>query len=132
MLFRLSIIFIFGFLFLSCTGQEPRWPIQTQSGSFINESATRNKKLYEEERDFIEDFIEKDFTHTYYASEKGFWYFYNIQDTTESKTPEFDNSVRFSYDIRDFNGYTILSVKENDIEIYIIKQSTKDIYTEIH
>jgi gliding motility-associated peptidyl-prolyl isomerase len=131
MLFRLSIIFIFGFLFLSCTGQEPRWPIQTQSGSFIKESATRNKKLYEEERDFIEDFIEKDSTHTYYASEKGFWYFYNKQDTTDSKTPEFGDGVRFSYDIRDFNGDTILSEKENGIQHYKIDQSNQDLISGI-
>src|SRR5690554_2312037 len=114
MLFRLLLISIFGFLFLSCTGQEPRWPIQTQSGSFIKESANRNKKLYEEERDFIEDFIEKDSTHTYYASDKGFWYYYNVKDSTTSKTPEFGDEVQFTYDVRDFYNDVIISEERSE------------------
>lgn len=131
MLYRLLLLSAFGFLFLSCSGQEPRWPIQTQSGSFIKESATRNKKLYEEERNFIKDFIDKDTTHAYYASEKGFWYYYNVQDTTDSKTPEFGDGVRFSYDIRDFSDKTIISEEENGMQRYKVDQSNQDLISGI-
>lgn len=131
MLYRLSFIFFFSFLISSCTGQEPRKPIQSNSGSFIKQSAERNKKIYDQEKEFIKDIIEKDSTHTYYSSEQGFWYYYNVKDTTGTSSPKVGDLVRFTYDIRDFSDKTILSEKENGLQHYKIDQSNQDLITGI-
>jgi len=72
MLNRLIYILIFSIILASCSGQEARRPLQKHSGSFIKESAERNKELYDHEKDIIEKIIAKDSLHTYFTSEKGF------------------------------------------------------------
>ena len=56
-----------GFLF-SCKSPEARRPVQTHSGTFIKESAARNKKIYDEEKNFIEQRIKKDTANDYISS----------------------------------------------------------------
>lgn len=131
MLYKFIIIFFFGFLFISCTGQEPRKPVKSQSGSFINESAIRNKKLYDQEKEMIEGIVEKDTARKYYSSEQGFWYYYNTRDSTKNKSPEVGDIVEFTYDIRNFHDDIILSEKENGIQHYKIDQSNQDLISGI-
>lgn len=131
MLFRFSIILFFTFLFVSCTGQEPRKPVKVRSGSFIKESAERNKKLYDEEKKMIENIIKKDTLHSYLSSEQGFWYYYVRQDTTDSQTPKFGDMVQFTYNIADFHGDVILSKKENGMQHYKIDQSNQELISGI-
>jgi gliding motility-associated peptidyl-prolyl isomerase len=115
-----------GFLF-SCKSPEARRPVQTHSGTFIKESAARNKKIYDEEKNFIEQRIKKDTANDYISSENGFWYYYNKRDTTQSETPDVGDLVEFSYDIKDFNGNVILSEKENGLQRYKIDQSNQEL-----
>lgn len=111
----------------SCTGQEARRPVQKKSGSFIQESAERNKAIYTREKDFIESIIEKDSTKTYYASENGFWYYYHKRDTTQTEFPKMGDVVEFNYDVKDFAGNTILSEKENGLQHYKVDQTNQEL-----
>lgn len=127
MLNKLIYILLFSALITSCKSPEARKPIQSQSGTFIKESAERNKKLYEEEKDYIEKIIAKDSTRNYITSESGFWYFYNKRDTTSSDMPDPGDIVKFTYDIKDLNGSLILSEKDNGLQQYKVDQSNQEL-----
>lgn len=127
MVLRLCYILILAFIFTSCTGQEARRPVQNRSGSFIKESAERNKALYDQEREFIEGIIAKDSSRAYYTSDKGFWYYYNKRDSTKTETPKTGDVVEFNYNITDFSGHTILSEKENGIQRYKVDQTHQEL-----
>lgn len=127
MLNKLIYILLCSALITSCKSPEARKPIQSQSGTFIKESAERNKKLYEEEKDYIEKIIAKDSTRNYITSESGFWYFYNKRDTTSSDMPDPGDIVKFTYDIKDLNGSLILSEKDNGLQQYKVDQSNQEL-----
>lgn len=127
MLNRLLYILFFSAIFASCKTPEARRPLQSQSGTFISESANRNKKIYDEEKSYIEKIIAKDSEHQYISSENGFWYFYNKRDTTATERPDIGDVVKFTYDIKDLNGSVILSDKENGLQQYKVDQSNQEL-----
>lgn len=107
---------IFGCLFLSliisCGTPEPRRPVSVKSGSFIDESIARNKKLLAKEQELISAVIAKSKEDNYIASENGFWYAYQTKIESDSlKTPKFGDIVNFNYDISTLNG-TVIYTKE--------------------
>ena len=127
MLHKLFYILFFSALIASCKSPEARRPVQSHSGTFIKASADRNKKIYEEEKSYIEKLIAKDSTHQYITSENGFWYFYNIRDTATTEMPDLGDVVKFTYDIKDLNGIVILSEKENGLQQYRVDQSNQEL-----
>jgi len=127
MLNRLIYILIFSIILASCSGQEARRPLQKHSGSFIKESAERNKELYDHEKDIIEKIIAKDSLHTYFTSEKGFWYYYNKRDTSKTIMPKTGDVVEFTYNIKDFYGNVILTEDENGLQNYLVDQSKQEL-----
>ncbi len=127
MLHKLVYILFFLVLIVSCKSPEARRPVQSSSGTFIKESAERNKKIYDEEKSYIEKIIAKDSTNDYISSENGFWYYYNKRDTTTAKMPNLGDVVKFTYDIKDLNGSVILSEKENGLQHYKVDQSNQDL-----
>ena len=127
MLPKLFYITFFTILIVSCKGPDARRPVQSHSGTFIKESAKRNKDIYDEEKIFIEHIISEDSSKTYFSSEKGFWYYYNKRDTTETEKPQIGDIVKFTYSIKDFFGNTILTEEENGLQHYKIDQSNQDL-----
>lgn len=127
MLYKLLYILLFSALIVSCKSPEARRPLQSHSGSFIKESADRNKKIYDEEKSYIEKIIAKDSQHQYITSDNGFWYFYNKRDTTTTEMPDLGDVVKFTYDIKDLNGSVILSEKENGLQQYKVDQSNQEL-----
>lgn len=123
-IFSICCVAIFA---ISCKGPEARRPIQSHSGTFIKESAKRNKEIYEGEKKYIQDLIAKDSSKTYLASENGFWYYYNVRDTAQTQTPEVGDIVEFYYNIKDLNGNSILSEEEIGPQHYKIDQSNQDL-----
>lgn len=105
----LSLAFAF---FYGCKSPEARRPVSVKTGSFIDASVERNKKLNENERNKILELIQKDENAEYIASESGFWYRYNTKIEEDSITPEFGDIVNFNYDVSDLNGNTIYSQEE--------------------
>ncbi len=131
MLNRLFYILLFPFLIVSCKSPDARHPLQSNSGTFIKESADRNKKIYDEEKSYIEKLIAKDSTNQYIASKNGFWYFYNKRNTTTTETPNLGDLVKFTYNIKDLNGDVILSEKENGLQQYKVDQSNQELISGI-
>jgi len=128
--FLLSVIFCLSMV--SCKSPDARRPIQTNSGSFIKESAERNKKLYEEEKAIISKIIEADTLNSYFASDSGFWYYYNTrQESDLTETPRIGDTITFTYNIEHLDGTTVISEKENGLQHYIVDKSNQDLVSGI-
>ena len=125
---RNGLLLIVITIFLSsCKSPEARKPVQRSSGSFIAESAERNKELYEREEALLLSIMESDTLNDYLSSASGFWYYYRVKDSLPGATPRFGDKVTFSYDIRELNGQPILS----DRQTYLIDQSNQDMISGI-
>jgi gliding motility-associated peptidyl-prolyl isomerase len=126
LLYSLLGIFIF-----SCKGPEARRPVQRTSGTFIKESIERNKKIYEQDKSKIFELMEANPEHTYLASDNGFWYYYQQQDSISEQTPQFGDQVTFFYDVKDLSGNTILSETDLGLQNYIIDQTQQELISGI-
>lgn len=109
-------------LFITCETHEARRPISIKTGSFIDKSVARNKKLNQVERDLINKIINNNPNTNYLASENGFWYFYNIKIENDTVKPKFGDLVNFNYNIKDLNGVTIYSTEEIKARDYAVDQ----------
>lgn len=126
---RNTILFLFVLITVSaCKSPEARQPIQRTSGSFIQESIARNKKLIAQEEAVIEQIMKRDTVNTYFASENGFWYYYQVRDTLSTTFPKLGDHVVFSYDVKRLNGAPILSETE---ENYRVDKSNQELISGI-
>ncbi|WP_025741467.1 gliding motility-associated peptidyl-prolyl isomerase GldI [Aquimarina pacifica] len=107
-------------LFSSCKPSEARKPVHIKSGSFIDESISRNKELAAREEAEILKIINTDTINHYITSETGFWYFYTKKDTVSYRTPKFGDKVSFNYNVKDLYGNIIYTKKELDTITYRI------------
>ena len=82
-------------------------PETVQSGSFLKESAERNKKLNEKEKKIIQQIIKNNPDKEYIASESGFWYYYNNKVESDTIQPEFGDVVDFRFSVSDIHGNEI-------------------------
>lgn len=105
-------------LMWSCKSPEARRPVTHKTGSYINESIERNKKIVAAEEAHIQKIIEEDSSNEYISSPNGFWYYYNEKDTTSAPTPEFGDLVTFDYDLRTLDGREIYSDEELPTKSY--------------
>lgn len=116
---RKLIIPVLGILLMfSCKSPEARRPVTQKSGTYINESIERNKKIVAAEEELIREIIEEDSTHNYISSPNGFWYFYNKKDTISTRTPDFGDVVEFDYNLKSLDGRTIYSGEELPTRTY--------------
>ena len=105
-----SLIYLFMcLLVMSCKSPEARLPESVKSGSFLKESAMRNKKLNEKERQKIQQLIDLNKDTEYIASESGFWYYYSNKIETDTITPQFGDLVNFNYNVSSLDGTPIYS-----------------------
>lgn len=102
----------------SCKTPEARRPVKTSSGSYINTSVERNKKMIAEEEKEILAIIENDTLNNILNSEHGFWYYFNKKNSLEEEKADFGDIIKFEYDIRDLGGNTIYSKDEIGIQTY--------------
>jgi gliding motility-associated peptidyl-prolyl isomerase len=115
------LIIVILLAFVSCKQPEARRPVSVSSGSFINASVERNKKLYAHEQSLIEKIIKKDKEHNYIASETGFWYYYNSKVEIDSlETPKFGDIVNYDYNVKALNGSLIYSKEALKTQNYAI------------
>lgn len=128
---RNIFILILFVLTISCESQEARHPVKNHSGSFIKESAIKNKKLYDKEREFLEKLIAEDSAHQYIVSDHGFWYYYKTKDSLNNPKPQVGDYVQFSYDIKNIRDELIVSEEENGIQYYKIDQTNQDLFSGI-
>ena len=108
----------------ACKTPEARRPISVKSGSFINESVERNKKLNAKEEALIEAVMAKNQNINYLASETGFWYYYNVKTEVDTAyTPSFGDLVNYSYTLKDLKGNFIYPEQQfTDLDYTVDKQ----------
>jgi len=115
----LLIVFFSAILVSSCKQhQEARRPISHSSGSFMKQSIARNKKMIAKEEDQIAAVIKSDKTKQYIASKKGYWYYYESRNLTDTLTPKKGDIAFFDYEIKDLQGNIIYSKEELEPQIY--------------
>ena len=107
-------------LVFACKSPDARRPVSEASGSFIDESIQRNKKLVAYEESLIKKIIEKDTANNYLTSKNGFWYYYNTKSNIPSDKPDFGDKVVFNYNILHLNGSPIYSTGEISVRTYIM------------
>lgn len=106
------------FLVFSCKTPEARRPVSVKTGSFIDASIERNKKLNANEKAFIENLMKQQKI-DYIASESGFWYYYNNKVEIDTlKTPDFGDIVNYNYNVKNLNGSTIYSAETIKTQTY--------------
>lgn len=111
-------IIIISILAWSCKTPEARRPVKTTSGSYINTSVERNKKMIAEEEKDIMTVIEADTIHEFLNSEHGFWYFYVKKNPSGTEKADFGDIVVYEYDIKDLDGNIIYSKEEIGTKTY--------------
>lgn len=106
----------------ACKSPEARAPKSVKSGSFIDASIIRNKKLQKYEHGLIKDIMSQHPEIEYYPSENGFWYYYNTKVEKDTLKPQFGDIVNFDYNIKDLNGKLIYSKQELTTQEYTMDQ----------
>lgn len=117
---KLVLVLFVLFALFSCKQPEARHPISVSSGSFINASVERNKKLYAREKSQIEKIMtrRKDSVN-FIASTSGFWYYYNKKIQIDTlQTPKFGDIINFNYNIKALNGNIIYTKEELKTQNY--------------
>jgi gliding motility-associated peptidyl-prolyl isomerase len=104
---------------VSCSENQPRKPILNKSGTFMQESIERNKKLVGKEQDVIKKMIASDTANTYFNSEKGFWYAYQTK-SSETYLPVKNDELSYNYSVKDINGALIYSNTEIGNKKYLV------------
>ncbi|MFG6686432.1 gliding motility-associated peptidyl-prolyl isomerase GldI [Mariniflexile sp. HNIBRBA6329] len=118
---KLFLLFFILLAVLSCKQPEARRPISVKSGSFINASVERNKKLYAKEKAQIEKIMSQHKDRNYIASESGFWYYYNTKVEIDSlETPKFGDIVNYNYNVKALNGSVIYSKENMKTQTYVM------------
>ena len=107
-------------LFASCSQQQARRPITQTSGKFMTESVNRNIKLIANEEALIDSVIKKHSERKYIASKKGYWYYYEKQNSTDTITPKRGDVAYFDYEIADLKGNIIYSEVELKPQTYLV------------
>ena len=102
-----------------------------ESGTFIDASIERNKKLVEAEEAQIAAIMAANPKEEYITSDNGFWYFYRTKDTLGTATAKFGDLVKFTYNVVDLDGNMILSEKENGVQEFVIDQTNQELITGI-
>jgi gliding motility-associated peptidyl-prolyl isomerase len=121
----LTILLIGALIFTSCSKQQARKPISQSSGSFMRESAERNKKLISGEETKIDSIIKSDPNTKYIASQKGYWYRYDVKNTVDTLRPKKGDVANFNYEIKDLDGHVIYSELELKPQVYHVDKEQK-------
>ena len=103
---------------VSCQDPQPRRPLEVQGGSFLKQSADRNRRLLQLEDSLMLEVIELDSLHVYIESASGFRYYYEQRLSDAGYLPQTDDLITFTYDLRTWNGDTIYTREEIGIIRY--------------
>ncbi len=124
-LYTLTLFTVVIFSLVACSQQKARRPISQSSGSFLRESAERNKKLISGEEAKIDSIIKSDPEMVYVASKKGYWYRYDKRNTMDTLRPKKGDIANFTYEIKDLDGNVIYSELELRPQRYYVDKEQK-------
>lgn len=117
---KIIILFVVFMAFLSCKQQQARMPVSRSSGTFMKDSAERNKKLVAGEEGKIDSIIKSNPKTQYIASKKGYWYHYEIRNERDTLRPKKGDVAEFEYEIMDLKGNVLYSVVELRPQTYVV------------
>lgn len=110
----------FAVLLISCSQQQARKPLTQTSGKFMKESVNRNIKLIANEEALIDSVIRNHPERKYITTPKGYWYFYEIQNSKDTLRPKRGDVAYFDYEIADLKGNVIYSEVELRPQTYLV------------
>lgn len=122
---KLFVLLFFGIILLSCSQQQARKPISHSSGTFLKESAERNKKLISGEEAKIDSIIKSEPNTEYIASKKGYWYRYDKRNALDTLRPKKGDVANFNYELKDLDGNVIYSELELRPQVYHVDKEQK-------
>lgn len=112
---------LFTVLLSSCKHhEEARRPISRASGTFMKKSADRNKKLVANEEDVIKKIIKSNPKVKYYATPKGYWFYYDERNTNETAAPRKGDIAYFNMEVKDIKGNVIYSESDLGPQTYYV------------
>ena len=118
---KIMLLLLVFMTFLSCKQQQQaRMPISRSSGTFMKESAARNKKLIAGEEGKIDSIIKSNPKIQYIASKKGYWYHYQIKNEKDTLRPKKGDVAQFDYEIMDLKGNVVYSEVELRPQTYVV------------
>ena len=118
---HILIVFLVALVAISCKQQqEARRPVSQASGTFMKKSIERNKILVKGEEGQLDSIMKSNPQIKYFASKKGYWYTYLIQNKTDTLCPKKGDVAFFDYEIRDIKGNVIYSEVELRPQTYAI------------
>ncbi|WP_142783746.1 gliding motility-associated peptidyl-prolyl isomerase GldI [Changchengzhania lutea] len=124
---RILTLIALAILAFSCKTPEARRPISVKSGSFIDASVERNKKLNAKEQVAIEALMEKT-ENEYIPSNSGFYYYYNTKSDIDSlATPLFGDLINYNYDVKTLDGTVIYS--KDDLKTQRYAMDKQELFT---
>ena len=103
----------------SCNNPEARKPILRKSSSSMEESVLFNKALITAQENAFEKLIKQDSLSTYFVSNYGFNYKYNVK-LDAGILPEIGDEIVYSYQIYDFNMQLIYDESQIGVQKYIV------------
>lgn len=116
---KLILVFVASILMVHCSQQQARRPISQTSNIFMKESVARNKVLIKGEEGKIDSVIKNNPQNQYIASKKGYWYFYEVKNTSkDTLKPKKGDIAYFDYEIKDLTGNVIYSDIELKPQVY--------------
>jgi gliding motility-associated peptidyl-prolyl isomerase len=118
--YRIVLILMAFTTFLSCKQSQARMPISRSSGTFMKESAIRNKKLIAGEEGKIDSIIKSNPKIKYFASTKGYWYYYITKNDRDTLRPQKGDVAQFDYEIMDLKGNVVYSEVELRPQTYVV------------
>lgn len=114
-------LLLLGLFITGCSQQQQaREPLSRSSGTFMKESIERNKKLVASEELLIDSIIKSNPEIKYFASDKGYWYHYEIENTTDTIRPKRGDVAFFNYEVKDLDGNVIYSEVELRPQVYYV------------
>lgn len=112
---------LFAVLLLSCKHpEEARKPISRSSGTFMKKSADRNKKLVANEEEVIKKIIKSNPKVKYYATPKGYWFYYDEKNDSETAAPRKGDIAYFNMEVKDIKGAVIYSDSDLGPQTYYV------------
>lgn len=118
----ITIIFL-SILIVGCKTPEARKPVSVKTGSFIDDSVKRNKKLNADELSRIQKVMDAQPDNNFIASESGFYYYYNTKQENDTlATPNFGDIIDYNYNVKTLNGSVLYSKDELKTQRYAMDQ----------
>ncbi len=117
-----ALILLMLTVFTSCSKPEARKPIVRKTGSFINESIERNKRLNSAENVLLMEKMKRDSLHKYINSANGFWYYYDKKIDDETYLPNRGDEVFYTHEIIKLNDSILYSGEDLGTKSYLVDQ----------